>query len=229
MFSKSFEFFNLNFEKQKNELSLEEEFFGSIDSDMYKELAYKHIHQDELNSINDPSEKFKTSIDIKDKARESFTDDNDYLGNNFISYEKAIELIEKSQIEENKSPFVSKLIKNIEENSSSDYEFKFFSTVGGNHLHKVFGVDGLVKMYDKESGQEITCVSIDLNDDEENLETRKADILFDIDKEILEKIKKGIKGNKDNKEYADSKLEEYSRLVTLSFKDKDSERLSHSA
>jgi len=203
-----------------------------MDSDRYKELAYKYIHQDKLNQINDPSEKFRSSIDTQDKARESFKEDSDYLGKNFIPYQKAVELVSESQkdiYEGKQSLFLSNLIKNIQENFSDDYEIKFLSAVGENHLHKVFGVDGLIKVYDRESGEEIACSSIDLNDSEERLETDKADVLFDIDSEVEERLKKGFKGNKNDKEYSDLKLKEYSQLVTISLEGKTSEEISLSA
>jgi hypothetical protein len=232
MFSKSFELFNFNnFEKEKKEKSLEEDFLGVMDSDRYKELAYIYLNQKNIDKISDLSEKFKSSIDIKDRARESFKEDSDYLGKNFIPYQKATELIEECQLkqEKNNSPFISSLLKKIQENFSDDYEIKFLSSVGENHLHKVFGVDGIIKVYDRESGQEVASSTIDLNDSEERLETDKADVLFDIDSEVEEKLRKGFKGDKNDKEYSDLKLEEYSRLVTMSLEDKTSEEISVSA
>jgi len=46
---------------------------------------------------------------------------------------------------------------------------------------------------------------------------------------IEERLRKGFKGDKSDKEYSDLKIEEYSQLVTISLEDKTSEEISLSA
>ena len=120
----------------------------------------------------------------------------------------------------NSNNFLDLLEENLEKKFSNDFKIKTLSTIGDNHLKKVFGIDAVVKIIDRISEEDLAYTLIDLNGDSEKLETNKADINLDINKDESLEIRRFVKGERKNLEFIEEKIEEYSRLIKLSLDEK---------
>jgi hypothetical protein len=166
--------------------NLEQEFLGTINSVKYKGLAYKNLHQEQVSETADPREKFEKMLKIKETAQKEF-DSTLALAdrNKYINFKDSMALVEKCQVgnPENPSHFFSKALYDYIRNRLDEkYILKFFTAVGGTHLDIVHKIDFYFKLYNKESGEELTCATIDITGRKSKDKTR-ANVLLNIDQE----------------------------------------------
>ena len=170
---------------------LEEEMIGTANKRQYKEQAYKALYPEDCSLENlEPTERFEKILKIREAAQQEFQDINDFYKKR-ISLEKAMELVEKCQTGDPENParlFANQLYQAIKDRFVNDkYILKFFSAAGGTHLDISHGVDCYFKLYDKETGKELTRATIDLTK-RPNKDSTSADVVINISQTDKEKF-----------------------------------------
>ncbi|HBA37039.1 TPA: hypothetical protein DCZ15_04200 [Candidatus Falkowbacteria bacterium] len=192
---------------------LEEEFIGGVNNHKYKELAYQFIHQKETPEHLDAEKKYQWILKTKEKAQKELQETSAlFARENYINFKDSMELVEKCQIgnPEKPSKFFSRALYNKIKNRFQDkYLLKFFTATGGTHLDVVHGIDCFFKLYDKESGQELTSATIDFTK-RPGKDSAKADLIFFIDDNDQTKYDPSPENQDFDKNAFDRKIEEFS-------------------
>lgn len=197
---------------------LEQEFLGAVNTRKYKEMAYAVLHKDELKDKEgeSPEERYEKILSMREKAKQEFAGALHLADRSkYIDYENSMQLIEETQVGDPEKPkqfFAKKLHEYIKGRFEDKYTLKFFTCTGGTHLDVYHGVDFFFKLYDKESGKELTQTTIDLTMNPKKDEI-KADVLVYIDDRNTEKYDNS-KGNEEyNEEFINNKISEFGEEI----------------
>jgi hypothetical protein len=165
---------------------------GTANAKHYKEEAYATLYPEKCKLDNlEKDERFEKILKIREDAQAEFQDLQSF-NKKFVPLDKAMALVEKCQIGNPENPsrfFAHELYEAIKNRFVGDkYILKFFSATGGTHLDVSHGIDCYFKLYDKETGKELTRATIDLTQNSRKDKT-KADVLIyisDDDYELLD-------------------------------------------
>jgi hypothetical protein len=176
---------------------LEADMIGLANGKHYKEEAYAALYPERCKLENlDNDARFEKILKIREDAQAEFQDIQDF-NKKFVPLDRAMALVEKCQVGNPENPsrfFASQLYQAIKDRFVGDkYILKFFSATGGTHLDVSHGIDCYFKLYDKETGKELTRATIDLTQNSRKDKT-KADVLICIKDDDREKLD----GSKNN-------------------------------
>ncbi len=164
---------------------LEEQLIGTINSRLYKQLAYTYLHREEIEGDGlDITAKYERTLIAREKSESSFVTVMDFKKTE-IPLNIAMNLVEKCQTENPEAPkkiFSRKLLEGVKGGFEDKYIFKFFTASGGTHLDICNGIDGYFKLYDKETKKRLATATIDLTSNPNKINT-PADLLIYISKE----------------------------------------------
>ncbi len=177
----------------------EAEMVGTANGRSYKEKAYAALYPEKCKTDNlDNEELFEKMLQIREDAQTEFRDTMNF-NKKRISLDKAMELVEKCQTSDPENPtrlFANKLYQAVKNRFVSDkYILKFFSAAGGTHLDVSHGIDCYFKLYDKNTGKELTRATIDITQHPKN-DWTKSDVLLYVAKEDSDKLDNS-RGNKN--------------------------------
>ncbi|MCF7820545.1 MAG: hypothetical protein K9M44_03700 [Candidatus Pacebacteria bacterium] len=194
--------------------NLETEVFGDIAKNRYNLLALQFLSQksedkknnNDGNKVNQEQadrEKYEKYLALKKKAMRAFNSVQE-CKDAYINYEDSMRIVEESQEFNPEKPnkiFPKLLLENIHAvlDNDSRIKLKFFSATGGTHLDYLHGVDFFVKMYDKESGEELSEATIDAT--MRDRKKVKADLVIKLNKENQEKIDASSNNEKFDKQF----------------------------
>lgn len=175
----------------ENGRNFEQQTLGLINSRLYNEEAYATLYPERCNLDNlEKDERFEKILKIREDAQSEFQDKSGF-NKKRMPLNKAMELVEKCQTGNPEKPsylFANKLYQAVKNRFVSDkYILKFFSAVGGTHLDVSHGIDCYFKLYDKNSGEELTRATIDLTQHPKN-DSTKSDVLIYISQEDTSKL-----------------------------------------
>ncbi|MFA6417361.1 MAG: hypothetical protein WCW61_04180 [Patescibacteria group bacterium] len=176
---------------------LEADMVGTADVKHYKETAYATLYPErcKLDNLGN-DERFEKILKIREDAQAEFQDVKSF-NKKFVPLDKAMALVEKCQIGNPENPsqfFAHELYQAVKNRFVSDkYILKFFSATGGTHLDVSHGIDCYFKLYDKETGKELTRATIDLTQNSSKDKTR-SDVLIYIDRDDRDRLD-GSRGN----------------------------------
>lgn len=164
---------------------LEEQLIGTIDSKKYKKDAYFYLHPEKFkNNELDKQAQYEKILMLQEEIESSFVTVMDFKRTR-LPLKVAMKIIEKCQKNNPEAPqktFARKLLAGVKNQFKDKYIFKFFTSSGGTHLDICNGIDGYFKIYNKETGIEMTEATIDLTSDP-NKNCTPADLLIFISKE----------------------------------------------
>lgn len=176
---------------------LETDMIGTANSKHYKEVAYATLYPErcKLDNLGN-DERFEKILKIREDAQAEFQDVQSF-NRKFVPLDRAMNLVEKCQVGDPENPshfFAHELYQAVKNSFVSDkYILKFFSATGGTHLDVSHGIDCYFKLYDKETGKELTRATIDLTQNSAKDSTR-SDVLIYISRDDREKLD-GSRGN----------------------------------
>lgn len=181
----------------KSSSLLEVDMVGTADVKHYKETAYATLYPERCKLDNlENDERFEKILKIREDAQAEFQDIKSF-NKTFVPLDKAMGLVEKCQIGDPENPshfFAHELYQAVKNRFVSDkYILKFFSATGGTHLDVSHGIDCYFKLYDKETGKELTRATIDLTQNSRKDKTR-SDVLIYINDDDRERLD-GSRGN----------------------------------
>ncbi len=197
---------------------LEHELIGTVNENKYKEEAYKLLHRDQLPTKDDtPEEKFEKMLHVREMARQELETAEQLADrSNYLNYRDSMDLVEQCQVGNPENParfFAHSLHEYISNRFSEKYVVKYFTAAGGTHLDVLHGVDCYFKIYDRESGRELTSATVDLTKNRKKTTAKKANVLFYISDEQAEKIDPSH-GNKEfDKAFLSEKIAEMGEMV----------------
>lgn len=200
---------------------LESEFIGEVDGTKYKKLAYNFLHSEEIKEemakAKTPEEKFGQMMKVREAAQKEFENALDLADRDkYIDFRNSVKLVEQSQLGNPERPnrfFSGALYNNIKKRFEDKYILKFFTATGGTHLDVVHGVDGFFKLYLKENGQELATATFDLTGNSSKNSSR-ANVLIYVDPNEKEKYDTSLSNKRFDKEFFDSKIDEFSKMIT---------------
>jgi hypothetical protein len=175
----------------KSSSLLEVDMVGTADVKHYKEAAYATLYPErcKLDNLGN-DERFEKILKIREDAQAEFQDVKSF-NKTFVSLDRAMDLVEKCQTGNPENPsrfFAHELYQAVKNSFVSDkYILKFFSATGGTHLDVSHGIDCYFKLYDKETGKELTRATIDLTQNSRKDKTR-SDVLIYISDDDRERL-----------------------------------------
>jgi hypothetical protein len=181
----------------KSSSLLEVDMVGTADVKHYKEAAYATLYPERCKLDNlENTERFEKILKIREDAQAEFQD-IDSFNKTFVPLDRAMDLVEKCQTGDPENPsrfFAHELYQAVKNRFVNDkYILKFFSATGGTHLDVSHGIDCYFKLYDKETGNELTRATIDLTQNSRKDKTR-SDVLIYISDDDRERLD-GSRGN----------------------------------
>jgi hypothetical protein len=176
---------------------LEADMIGTADGKHYKEVAYATLYPERCKLDNlEKDERFEKILKIREDAQAEFQDVKSF-SRKFVPLNQAMTLVEKCQTGNPENPshfFAHKLYQAVKNRFVNDkYILKFFSATGGTHLDVSHGIDCYFKLYDKETGKELTRATIDLTQNQTK-DWGQADVLIYIDRDDRDRLD-GSRGN----------------------------------
>jgi hypothetical protein len=201
----------------ENGTVFEEEMIEITNGRHYKEEAYAKLYPEKCKLDNlENDQRFEKILQIREEAQAEFRDTMDF-NKKRISVDQAMNLVEKCQTGNPENPsklFANKLYQAVKNRFVSDkYILKFFSAAGGTHLDVSHGIDCYFKLYDKNTGKELTRATIDLTQHPKN-DWTKSDVLLYIAKEDSEKLDNS-RGNKNfDAKFLDEIVEKEAEKIT---------------
>lgn len=176
---------------------LEADMIGLADGKHYKEEAYATLYPERCRLDNlEKDKRFEKILKIREDAQAEFQDLESF-NRKFVPLDQAMALVEKCQTGNPENPshfFAHELYQAVKNRFVSDkYILKFFSATGGTHLDISHGIDCYFKLYDKETGQELTRATIDLTQNSRK-DRSKSDVLIYISDDDHERLD-GSRGN----------------------------------
>ncbi|QQG52413.1 MAG: hypothetical protein HY931_03765 [Candidatus Falkowbacteria bacterium] len=196
---------------------LEADMIGTANSKNYKEAAYATLYPERCGLDNlGTDERFEKILKIREDAQAEFQDIQSF-NKKFVPLDKAMALVEKCQVGNPENPsrfFAHELYQAVKDRFVSDkYILKFFSATGGTHLDVSHGIDCYFKLYDKESGKELTRATIDLTQNSKKDRTR-ADVLIYISDDDYEKLDGSKNNDRFDPEFLKKVIAEETEKIT---------------
>ncbi|MCF7794869.1 hypothetical protein K9M50_00715 [Patescibacteria group bacterium] len=192
---------------------LETEFIGNINKTKYNQMAYEYLFGNPAKKEKDPDEKFAKTLKFKEEAERVFENtlalsDKD----KYIDFKNSMNLVEKSQIGDPENPnlfFAKNLLNTLRDKFTEDkYIIKFFTATGGTHLDVKHKIDCFFKIYDKESGEELSYATVDLSSNPKKQDCR-ADVLINISNEDKSKFDNSRNNDEFDKSFVEEKMSRY--------------------
>jgi hypothetical protein len=196
---------------------LEEDTIGKVNGKQYREEAYNTLYPERCRlDSSDSTKRFEKILKIREDAQAEFQDLKSF-NRKFVPLERAMALVEKCQVSDPENPsrfFANKLYQAVKERFVGDkYILKFFSAAGGTHLDISHGIDCYFKLYDKESGRELTRATIDLTQNSRKDKT-KSDVLIYIKDENRERLDGSRGNNRFDSEFLKKVIAEETEKIT---------------
>lgn len=179
---------------------LEADMIGLADGKHYKEEAYAALYPEKCKLEDlDRDARFEKILKIREDAQAEFQDVQSF-NRKFVPLDRAMALVEKCQTGNPENPsrfFAHELYEAVKDRFVSDkYILRFFSATGGTHLDVSHGIDCYFKLYDRETGKELTRATIDMTQNPKK-DWTKSDVLIFIDRDDRERLD----GSKNNERF----------------------------
>ncbi len=222
----SFEYRIPSYEKSGHKM--EEELIGVLNKKRYDELAFKLLLKERNDLIgkeeylakrNNPEDEFERILNLREVASRRLETTSKVIRNeNYLDYDNSMVLIEKCQYGDPEKPtvfFAKKLYNYLNDIYGDKYNLKFFISSGITHLDILHGIDCYFKLYDKESGEEVSRCTIDLTGNREK-DRAKANVLILIEPDVRDKIDPSPVNKDFDKILLEETISDYGKIIQYS-------------